>query len=57
MAVFKIHASRVNNTDAATFQGQINEEGQIWYGPDGTLRIYNGNPGWPMWLPRVITLI
>ena len=45
MAVYKIRASRVNNANAATFQGQINEEGQIWYGPDGTLRIYNGNPG------------
>ena len=45
MAVFKIRASRVNNPDAATFQGQITEEGLIWYGLDGTLRIYNGNPG------------
>ena len=45
MAVFKIRASRVNNADAATFQGQITEEGLIWYGLDGTLRIYNGNPG------------
>lgn len=45
MAVYKIRASRVNNANAAQFTGQVNEEGQIWYGPDGVLRIYDGNPG------------
>ena len=43
MALYKIWASRVNNAEAAEFDGDL---GQIWYDETtGNLRLYTGAPG------------
>jgi hypothetical protein len=46
MALYKISSSRVNNINAQDYAGSVVEEGLIWYDPEqGTLRLYNGEPG------------
>lgn len=43
MALYKIWASRVNNAEAADFEGGL---GEIWYDETtGNLRLYTGAPG------------
>lgn len=43
MALYKIWASRVNNAEAADFEGDL---GEIWYDETtGNLRLYTGAPG------------